>query len=377
MITTLFWAYTAVVGFFLFIFLLTTLMNLFTFPKLRVPTPLPQLEGKLSILIPARNEDTVIYDTVRGLLNQTVGAFELLILDDNSEDDTAVLAQQAAQGDDRLHILSGQPLPDGWLGKNWACHQLAQAATGDWLLFADADVQWKPQALAALLAQQQANNADLLTVWPTQITTTWAERLVIPLMKFAIISYLPHIGVNQFPWTIFAAANGQCMLFRREAYEAIGGHDAVRTQIVEDVHLARRIKGQGYSLRMVDGDRLVSCHMYEGWTAVREGFAKNILAGHGNSVPFLLLSTVAHWSMFLFPWVWLLLGGGVPALALLGLGWANRLLTGLFVGRGVVQSVTEALLMPLSVLLMTIIAGQALVWHYGRGPQWKGRTVRP
>ncbi|MCA9982163.1 MAG: glycosyltransferase, partial [Anaerolineales bacterium] len=210
---TLLGVYTAVVGFLLFIFLLTTLMNLFLFPKLRVPSPVPQLEGKLSILIPARNEAVVIYETVRRLLNQTLGDFELIILDDQSEDDTAVLIRKAAQDDPRLRLISGQPLPEGWLGKNWACHQLAQSASGDWLLFADADVQWKPQALAALIANQQNNQADLLTVWPTQLTNSWAEKLVIPLMKFSIISYLPHLAVNHFPWPIFAAANGQCLLF--------------------------------------------------------------------------------------------------------------------------------------------------------------------
>lgn len=375
-LSTIFTFYTAVVGFLLLIFLLTTLMNLFLFPKLRVPTPLPQPEGRLSVLIPARNEGAVIYETVRRLLNQTVADFELIILDDESVDDTAVLAQKAAGDDPRLKIISGEPLPEGWLGKNWACHQLSQAASGEWLLFTDADVQWRPQALAALIAQQQQSQADLLTVWPTQLTGSWSERLVVPLMKFAIISYLPHIGVNLLPWPIFAAANGQCLLFRRAAYAAIGGHEPVRAEIVEDVQLARRIKRAGLRLRMVDGGGLVSCRMYQGWTAVRQGFGKNILAGHGQSVPFLLLSTLVHWSLFIFPWVWLLLGGGWLALVLLGMGWFNRLLTGLFVGRGVLNALLEALLMPLSAGLMTLVAGQALVWHHGRGPEWKGRVAK-
>ena len=376
MLTTLFTLYTAVVGFLLLIFLLTTIMNLFVFPKLGVPSPVPQLMGTLSILIPARNEGAIIYDTVRRLLNQTLGTFELILLDDESEDNTAVLAQKAAQDDPRLKIISGQPLPDGWLGKNWACHQLSQAASGDWLLFTDADVQYKPQALAALITQQQQQQADLLTIWPTQITGSWSEKFVIPLMKFAIMSYLPHVGVNELPWPIFAAANGQCMLLRRPMYEAIGGHEAVRGEIVEDVHLARRIKGQGFRLRMVDGGGLVSCRMYDGWTAVRHGFGKNILAGHGHSVAFLLLSTLVHWSLFVFPWVWLVLGGGWLAVGLLTLGWLNRLLTGLFVGRGVFNALVEAWLMPLSVGLMTVVVGQALWWHHGRGPEWKGRIAQ-
>jgi hypothetical protein len=149
---------------------------------------------------------------------------------------------------------------------------------------------WTPDALAALLALQVESDADLLTVWPTQETRTWAERLIVPLMALAIWAYLPIIPVHYTSWPAFAAANGQCLLFTRAGYRKSGGHTAVRDNVVEDVALARRIKGAGGRLRMADGGGLVGCRMYDGWTAVRDGFAKNILAGHGKAC----LSTPLH-----------------------------------------------------------------------------------
>ena len=150
------------------IFWLTAVANLFLFPRLE--SARPATTPFVSILIPARNEADVIGRTVQQLLRQTYPHFELLLLNDQSEDDTAVRAVAAAQGDSRFRLLNGRPLPAGWLGKNWACHQLAQAAAGDLLLFTDADVRWQPNALAALIAFQQQQQADLTSIWPTQQT---------------------------------------------------------------------------------------------------------------------------------------------------------------------------------------------------------------
>ncbi len=381
------------VSFALFIVGITAVANFRFFPRLRATEP--AATPFVSLLIPARNEAAVIGQTVRALLAQQYPRFEVILLDDGSEDSTTSVAQQAAQEDPRFHLISGRPLPAGWLGKNWACHQLSQAALGELLIFTDADVQWQPGALSALVAcftnqkplfpnrastaavgqrfaAYNQRPADLLTIWPTQTTITWAERLVVPGMALAILAYLPILPVHYAPWPIFAAANGQCMAFRRQAYEAVGGHVAVRDQVVEDVALARRIKRAGLRLRMADGNRLIGCRMYDGWTAVRDGFAKNILAGHGNSVPFLLASTLFHWLVFVFPWFWLALSGSAWALALVVAGVGVRMATAVFTH----QRPLDALLMPITVLLFTRIAAQSIWWHYRGGPKWKGRTVK-
>jgi len=352
--------------------------NTLTFPRLRRATPV--YTPIVSVLVPARNEADLIGESVSRLLSQDYPHFEVIVLDDESTDGTPEQARQAAAGDSRFRIITGKPLADGWLGKNWACHQLAEQAKGEILVFTDADVHWEPEALSAVIDLMDKTGADTVTVWPTQETQTWGERLVVPMMMFVIMGYLPELCVRYVSWPVFAAANGQCMAFRREAYTQIGGHSTVQSNVIEDMGLAWETKRQDLLLVMSTGNRLIRTRMYQGWSAVRDGFAKNILAGHGGRPVFLLLSAVFHWLLFLLPWVWLAIGWAVP----LGTAWPwfPLILVGLGVGVRALsaaathQRLADALLLPLSTILMTVIAAQSLWWHfrYG-GAQWKGRTV--
>lgn len=360
---------------------LIALINTLTFPRLDAAARTAALPT-VSVLIPARNEAAVIERTLRSWLAQGYLNYEIIVLDDQSVDATAEIVRAMSRETPRLRLISGQPLPPGWLGKNWACQQLAEAASGELLLFADADVTAAPPALAALVAELEQSDADLLTVWPTQQSQSWAERLTVPLMALVVLAYLPLPLVHHTRWPVFAAANGQCLLFRRRAYRAIDGHTSVRGEVLEDVLLARRLKRHGLRLRMADGAGLINCRMYPDWAAVRAGFAKNILAGYGGRVSFLLLATLFHWLVFLLPWFWLAFGWLTPGLPgwplwpllLVGLGVGLRALTAAVTG----QRLVDALLLPLSVLLMTRIAAQAIwwQWRYG-GPLWKGRVIAP
>ncbi len=368
--------------------------NLILFPKLSGRTRLDADRefALVSVLIPARNEAGVIAHTVQRILAQTYHNFELIVLDDNSEDGTGELARTAARGDPRLRVIGGQPLPQGWAGKNWACHQLARAARGDILLFTDADTIWAPDGLAALVAEMLGNGADLQTVWPTQITETWAERLTVPNMALVVMAYLPVLLTHFSRWPAFAAANGQVMAFRRRAYDQIRGHEGVRGEVVEDVKLARHIKAAGLRLRMADGNRLISCRMYTDWPGVRNGFAKSIVGGYG-SVLGVILSILFHVTVFLLPPVWLLLGWlnpegfaiGAGGLSVTLPGWPlwPAVLTAAGMGlRGITawfthQRARDAFLMPATVVLMTAISLLACWWQlrYG-GPVWKGRVIQ-
>ncbi len=354
-------------------------LNVLTFPRLAAAPPPPTFP-QVSLLVPARNEAAAIGETVRRLLAQDYPCYELLLLDDHSTDGTAELARSAAGGDGRLRLLQGAPLPAGWQGKSWACHQLAEAARGELLVFTDADVVWEPGALTRLVGEMQHRDSDLQTVWPTQITVTWGERLVVSLLAFVIVGYLPALAVHHSPRPSLAAAIGQCLAFRRSAYRAVGGHAAVRASIIDDMAFAKAIKQHGLKLRMTDAAGLIRCRMYRQWSEVRDGFAKNILAGHGNSVLLLLLSWAFHWLVFLMPWVWLSLGwlGGPPGwplwpLCLIGLGVGVRAASAAFSR----QRLLDALLLPVSVILMARIAAQAIGWkvRYG-GVYWKGRLVQ-
>ncbi|MBN2386140.1 MAG: glycosyltransferase [Anaerolineales bacterium] len=355
-------------------------LNALTFPRLERYRHRPLgPHGTVSVLIPARDEAARIGATLSSLLAQEYPDFELLVLDDNSSDGTAQVVRSTAKGDPRLRLLQGAELPPGWLGKNWACAQLAAAARGEILLFSDADVIWSPEALAAVMHYLQASRADMATVWPTQETCTWAERLIVPLMSLAIIGYLPVLAVHHIPFASLAAANGQCLAFRREAYRLLGGHEGVKASVVEDITLARRAKKIGLRLRAADGDGLVSCRMYASWSAVRDGYAKNVLAGHG-SLFLLALSTVFHWLIYLFPWLWLAIGWLAP-----GYGWPAVPLALIALGVGVRslaaavtrQRLADSLLLPVSAVLMTVIVGRAVWWQcrYGAA-QWKGRWLK-
>lgn len=348
-----------------------TIMNVLIFPRLRREDPVEQ-QPLISILIPARNEANQIAETVRSHLAQTWTNFELLVLDDSSTDDTGQIAQEAGQNDPRLRVLQGVPLPEGWTGKNHACHVLSQHAKGDILVFTDADVRWQPDALNAIIAQMQQHNAGVVTVWSTQQTETLAERLVIPLVAFAVIGYLPSVLVHYTPFRIFAAANGQCMAWRKDVYERTGGHRAVQDNVLEDVTLSHLAKKHGARLWMMDGNELLTCRMYINWQSVRDGFAKNILAGYGNSVILLLLGALFHITVFLLPWLLLLTEYRLWAFLLIVLGIGVRALTAAFSH----QRLPDALLLPVSVLLMTRIALHAIYWRFTGGVHWKGRVIK-
>lgn len=373
--------------------LVTALLNGWMLPRLTVPatgklTPEGNVNAgqttdpriTISVLIPARNEAHRIGPALRSLMAQTDIDMEVVVLDDQSEDNTAAVVQAIAQGDGRVQLRAGRPLPAGWIGKPWACQQLAQVARGELLLFTDADVVWESGALAALVHEFQTHNVDLLTAWPTQITVTWAERLTVPLMAMTVLGYVPIWLVNATFLPGTGIAVGQCLLFRRTAYWTIGGHEAIRRAIVDDMALAAAIKRRRLRLRMIDAHQLIWCRMYETWRDAFDGYTKNILAGHGDSLLLLAASTFVHWTLFLGPWFWLAMGWidraalGWPTVPLLlGLtGVAVRAVTAHSTG----QRVGDALLLPISVLAMTGIAVRAVWgrWRYG-GPQWKGRKV--
>lgn len=334
----------------------------------------------VSLLVPARNEAENLRKNLGCLLEQDYPEYEVIVLDDHSTDDTGEILERFHSKWPHLQIIRGKPLEAGWTGKNWACHQLSMRAKGELVIFTDADIIWKPEALKGILTTMRYYKADAFTVWPTQVTGTITERLVVPLMMFSILAYLPEICVRLVPWPVFSAANGQCVVFSRKLYDRIGGHAAVKERIIEDMGLAWNVKKNGSRLLMALGNGLISGRMYRSWSEVRHGFGKNILAGHAGVPFFLILSAVFHWLLFIAPWIWLLVGAFVDTgaawpelpLALIGLGVGSRALTAVVSG----HLIQDAVWMPLSTLLMTVIAGQSLWWHYRLGgPIWKDRHI--
>jgi chlorobactene glucosyltransferase len=240
--------------------------------------PLAKHFPRVSVLVPARNEERSIEACVTSLLAQDYPDLEVIVLDDHSTDATRPILNRLARADHRLKVRDGAPLPDGWLGKHWACHQLYQASTGDLLLFTDADTRHEPDMLRASVSALAAEHADLVTAFPREEVVTLGEKLLVPVIGWGIFTFIPIRLVQRMRLAALSVTIGQFMLFRAEAYEAIGGFEAVRAEIVDDMCLGRNIIASGREWRLLDGTRHVSCRMYRGfWDAVN-GFGKSLFA---------------------------------------------------------------------------------------------------
>lgn len=235
----------------------------------------------LSIVVPARNEARQIARCVRSLLAQRYGDFEVIVVDDRSTDETAAILHRIAQSDARLRVVAGEALPPGWAGKPWAIHQGVQHARGSWLLFTDADTVHAADAARAAVAHARARGRQFLSLLTTQEIVSPAERALLPTLLFAIVFALGSLPAINDPRRLDAAVlNGQYLLAERRAYEALGGHAAVRGAIAEDYELARTIKRDGrFRAELADGSGLVRTRMYRSLGEIWNGFAKNFYLG--------------------------------------------------------------------------------------------------
>jgi chlorobactene glucosyltransferase len=244
------------------------------------PAPVPLDAPRVSIVVPARNEEYQIERCVRSLLAQEHPHLDVIVVDDQSQDATASIVEMLAREDDRLRLIPGEALPEGWVGKPWALHQGLRYAGGDWVLFTDADTIHDPGALAAALGFARAHEIDVLSLLTRQIMATPAEQLLLPSILFTIgfaIGSLDSINDMERENALF---NGQYILARRAAFEAIGGHEAVRNEIAEDLELARKFKADGrFRTALVRSNGLVRVRMYRNFGELWEGFVKNFWVG--------------------------------------------------------------------------------------------------
>ncbi len=294
--------------------------NFRVFRRLRTATT-AEKSPFVSVLVPARNEEVRIHACVGSLLAQDYANYELLVLDDRSEDATPqILDNIGLRENGKKHRrIHGEELPPGWIGKNWACHQLAQNARGEFLLFTDADTIHKPGALQAVVAHALDTRADLLSAWPQQLTGTWSEKVVIPIIHLAGLALFPHplipwlqsdpVRAQKLPQGFLHAlgiANGQVIFFRRSAYDAIGGHAAVRDHLVEDVALGRAMTrriGEGMRLVNCDGSELIDCRMYRSFRELWEGFTKNAWPAFEGAHGLWWATGITHLCIFFLPFV--------------------------------------------------------------------------
>jgi chlorobactene glucosyltransferase len=257
--------------------LIIVLSNIILFHRLRRQNELMNYPS-VSILVPARDEEKSISKCIRSLLGQDYPNYEVIVLNDQSSDDTADILQRIGIDYLRLKVLAGTSPPEGFTGKNWACAQLVQHAQGELLLFTDADTIFQPKALKEIVRAMLGEEADMLTGYPRQEMGSWGERLLVPFFLWAVLCFTPLWLAYRLRIPNLSTAVGQMMLFRREAYQKVGGHAALGAVIVEDIALARSIKRAGLRWRVVNITDLISCRMYLGSQEAFDGFAKNLFA---------------------------------------------------------------------------------------------------
>ena len=363
----------------LLLFLGILLRNLIDFPCM--PENSSSTGPLVSVMVPARNEALNIERCVRSLLRQDYGSFEILVLDDASTDATPELLERLVQeSGDRLQVLRGEPLPAGWHGKAWACFQLSHQAKGELLLFTDADTMHEPDVLRRSVGAIQGSKSDMLSLMPYQELGTFWEKLVVPLIHVILMCYLPLKFVRTNPRPAFSFANGQFIFFRRELYERIGGHAAVREAIVEDVWLCRAIKKAGGSVVAFNGSDVVSCRMYRNFKEIWEGFSKNLFPAIGYSIPGVLILVAMIVAFYVLPYIFffrsLLVGEfGVLMFWLPFFQILIALFCRLVIAKLFHQSLSIAFLHVLSQIVLIAMALNSFIKiKYGRGTVWKGRN---
>lgn len=341
---------------------------------------LPARPPRVSVLVPARDEERSVEDCLRSLLRQDYPDIEIIALDDDSGDSTLAIMERLAAEDGRLRVLRGEPLPEGWLGKTWACAQLAREATGDMLLFTDADTRHGRYAVAAGVAAALREEADLLTGLPHVETVTWGERLVLPAVPWSTITLVPLAFAYRVRMPAVSAANGQYMMFPRASYEALGGHETVRDEVVEDMALAKAVKAAGMTWRIGDASDIVTTRMYRNLREVFGGLGKNLFGVFGYGMLRYLVSWPLIALVFLLPAAVLAaaaLGRPLPGASVPVAAATYAMAAGQFASayRRFDYPPALALLYPLTVAILVLIAVWSLALTLVAGAQWKGRSL--
>jgi chlorobactene glucosyltransferase len=365
----------SLVGFFVVLFAIA-ISNLWGIPRLKSQDS--RGSSLVSILIPMRDEGDNAAEVVACALGQDYPKFEVIVHEEGSQDNTCRVLERI--DDEHLSVIHKESPPCGWLGKPWACHNLAKAAHGELLIFLDADVRLSPKAVSSAVAELERKHLDLLSLLPHQITRTLGELLVVSIIPWALSSFFPLILVRLFGIARITATVGQFVLISREAYRKIGGHASVRDRVLEDIELGKLAVSSGLSAGLGFGDSLVRCRMYSGLRTAINGLSKNLFAVFGRRL-----------GLFAFVWTYILYTAWQPIIVILthasaGVGRQDIILPALltlslssalwaFSAVRFRINLILAVLFPLVSVISWVIAVRSAFWHLtGRGT-WKGKSI--
>jgi chlorobactene glucosyltransferase len=335
---------------------------------------------RISVLIPARNEEEKIGPCVRSLLAQDYRDFQVIVLDDNSDDGTGEVLESIRHKDKRLQVIHGKPLPPDWLGKHWACHQLYQAADGEYLMFTDSDTVHSPQTLSNAAAAMADEKAGMISIIPRHILGSLSEKLVMPFFALGIFAAIPMLSRFRPKSVTLLSSSGKLMMFRRNAYERSGGFEGIKQNVLDDLELPQRIQASGFRYRLFDGTNNVSCRMYHNFKEVHEGLSKNMFASYQYNVP-----------VFILTWMWILFAAWEPIITLyiykipqypptLSHGLAAISIIGILLLWAVYYQrfklpVYMVFLYPVSVILMGAISTSSMILTLSGRATWKDRKM--
>jgi glycosyltransferase involved in cell wall biosynthesis len=339
----------------------------------------------VSVLIPARNEAASIARCVKSVLSNRGIAFELIVLDDHSTDQTAAIVSGLAESDDRLRLIAAPPLPPRWCGKQHACQVLAENARYDTLMWIDADVRLEADAILLMAEELRRNTASLISGFPYEITGSWLEALLIPLIHFILLGFLPLGRMRRDRSPALGAGCGQLFMARRKDYLDAGGHASIRASLHDGIALPRAFRRAGKGTDLFDASDIARCRMYDSAEAVWNGLLKNASEGIATN-------------RGIVPWTILLLGGQVlpVILAVYLVGFGRRyglaiLLAGAAALCGIAIRIVaarryqaqssgpakylSAIAHPVGVLIFFMIQWHSVLRRLiGRRAMWKGRS---
>lgn len=354
--------------------------NSFSLKKLIIPRT--QLEEKMliSVLIPARNEEDKIVSCLQSLICQTYVNLEIIVLNDNSSDATAQIVHQFAKNDIRVRLINGEELPLGWGGKNWACHQLCIASSGDYILFLDADTIFEENTIESAVQESVDNDVDLLTLIPKRSSSTILEKAMFPFMNWAIFSWLPMKIAHSLNNSYLSATFGQFMLFKKDAYIKIGGHKKLRDNAIDDFQLGRFIKKSRLKWMLLDGTDMVESLPYTNKRDAMNGISRSVFPALNYSVTTLLVFSIILICITFIPLI--TVGYGLMGTFTDSEYWTISAFS-LFVitiswtltCRRFNYSPLVVLFFPICVLVMLVVAYHSMLATIFKTTVWKGRNL--
>ena len=345
--------------------LLITVFNFFT---IRSPWQMSQINERISVIVPLRNEALNVGELVSCLRAQkNLTHIEFFLLDDNSEDETLELLKQHCSGLSNFKVLSGSELPSGWIGKVWALHQLLQASDGEIVVSIDADVRLAPDAINRAVTLLKDSGLDFVSPYPKQIALSWSEKLIQPLLQWSWMATVLLRLAEKTSQQSMVVANGQFFVVTRNALDKAGGYESVKGDVLDDVFLGRKLVKSGAHGCVANGASIATTHMYSSWNEIKAGYGKSLSKAFGSifgsviAIAFIFLTGVA-------PLIAGITGSHVGWYAL-GAVTLTRTMSSIKSG----GSGLDALLHPISSSLLIYLIIYS--WFVRGEVQWKGRTL--